>query len=103
MDFKSLEADLCVFATTWNLMSLMTRSSYSCSWLFFNVKFTSASILHKHVAIPIAVSHNVELASNQQENKISLANYNEDRSMGGNDVTIINIMHNQQANSSTHK
>jgi hypothetical protein len=44
--------------------------------------------------------HNVELVNNQQENKINLANYNEDKAMGGANVTIINIMHNQQPNSS---
>ncbi len=50
--------------------------------------------------MPLAIGnipcHNVKLASNQQENEVSLANYNEDKSMGGDDVTIINIMHNQQ-------
>jgi hypothetical protein len=43
--------------------------------------------------------HNVALISNQQQNKTSLANYNEDRVRGGGDVTIINIMHDQQLNS----
>jgi hypothetical protein len=47
--------------------------------------------------------HNIQLENNQQENKVSLANYNEDRAMEGDDVTIINIMHNQQPNSSKHR
>jgi hypothetical protein len=47
--------------------------------------------------------HNVALISNQQQNKTSLANYNEDRVRGGGDVTIINIMHDQQLNSWTHR